>query len=328
MSERKSIPPKLRDKVLREAGYRCANPPCRTTLAIHLHHIVEVKEGGGDSIENLLALCPTCHSLFHAKIISRESIHEWKHRLTTLNKLEDAGVSQGLESTANARRGFALAVAEFSWRTCQIGLVRGERFRKRGLCTFVTKGVAVTSLHVVDDVMSAASDVAIPSIWTKIGMAPFSEVERDESLGIALVKMGSIDDAFARQEQRDRSEIADVLAPPLQTDVRFRVVPFVGEQIGILHDPESTKEYRFALELQFETAVVSYLNKFGPEHDQFRYTLSPLITQIEDEGAPVFTPDSRLIGILTGDYLVEGQIATRHVITSLIPLRKFLPEHL
>lgn len=43
MSERKAIPAKLRDKVLREAGYRCANPPCRTTLAIHLHHVI-VKE--------------------------------------------------------------------------------------------------------------------------------------------------------------------------------------------------------------------------------------------------------------------------------------------
>jgi len=48
MSERKAIPAKLRDKVLREAGYRCANPPCRTTLAIHLHHMIEVKTGGGD----------------------------------------------------------------------------------------------------------------------------------------------------------------------------------------------------------------------------------------------------------------------------------------
>jgi len=158
-------------------------------------------------------------------------------------------------------------------------------------------------------------------------MAPFEEVERDESLGIALVKMGSIDDAFTRKQKLAHSDIDDILAPPLQTDVRFRVVPFVGEQVGILHSPYSTKEYRGVLELQFETAVVSYLNRFGPDLDPFRYTLSPLITQIEDEGAPVFTSDSRLIGILTEAHLVEGQIATRHVFTSLIPLRKIIPEN-
>jgi 5-methylcytosine-specific restriction endonuclease McrA len=87
MSERKAIPAKLRDKVLREAGYRCANPPCRTTLAIHLHHVIEVKAGGGDEFEKLMALCPTCHSLFHAYIISS---------LIPLNKVipENTGDSQ------------------------------------------------------------------------------------------------------------------------------------------------------------------------------------------------------------------------------------------
>ena len=78
--------------------------------------------------------------------------------------------------------------------------------------------------------------------------------------------------------------------------------------------------------MQFETAVVAYPNRVGPGLDPFRYTLSPLLTRIEDEGAPVFTSDARFIGIITPTLLVEGEVATRHVITSLIPLKKIIPE--
>ena len=43
-------------EVLIEAGYRCAVPTCRTILALDLHHIEEVKDGGPNEPSNLLAL--------------------------------------------------------------------------------------------------------------------------------------------------------------------------------------------------------------------------------------------------------------------------------
>ena len=49
--------------------------------------------------------------------------------------------------------------------------------------------------------------------------------------------------------------------------------------------------------------------------------------EVEDEGAPVFTSDARFIGIITPTLLVDGENATRHVITSLIPLNKVIPEN-
>jgi len=54
-----------------------------------LHHIVEVSEGGGNAPDNLIALCPTCHALFHRGEIRRESIQIWKGMLITLNKAFD-----------------------------------------------------------------------------------------------------------------------------------------------------------------------------------------------------------------------------------------------
>jgi hypothetical protein len=89
MSERKKVPHNITVAVLTEAGYRCAVPTCRTILAIDLHHMVEVAEGGGNELGNLLALCPTCHALFHRGEIQRESIYTWKSVLISLSQAFD-----------------------------------------------------------------------------------------------------------------------------------------------------------------------------------------------------------------------------------------------
>jgi hypothetical protein len=84
--KRRTISHAVKVAVLTEAGYRCAVPACRTILALDLHHIEEVSEGGGDEAENLLALCPTCHSLLHRGVIKKESIYSWKSILVSLNQ--------------------------------------------------------------------------------------------------------------------------------------------------------------------------------------------------------------------------------------------------
>jgi hypothetical protein len=89
MTERKKVPHNVVVAVLTEAGYRCAVPTCRQILAIDLHHIVEVAEGGPNELSNLLALCPTCHALFHRGEIARESIYTWKSVLVALSQAFD-----------------------------------------------------------------------------------------------------------------------------------------------------------------------------------------------------------------------------------------------
>lgn len=86
---RTTIKPSLRREVLAEAGYRCAVPTCRTILAIDLHHIIELEEGGPDELSNLLALCPTCHALYTRGTISKDAINVWKTILVALNHAFD-----------------------------------------------------------------------------------------------------------------------------------------------------------------------------------------------------------------------------------------------
>lgn len=83
--ERKDLPLKTVTIVLTESGYRCAVPTCRGILALDMHHIWEVAAGGGDEPSNLIALCPTCHALYHRGTISADSIYAYKAMLVAMS---------------------------------------------------------------------------------------------------------------------------------------------------------------------------------------------------------------------------------------------------
>ena len=85
VTKRRNISPLIRDEVLREAGYKCANPTCRNILTLQLHHMVWVKDGGKDEAINLLALCGHCLDLHTQGHIPASAIGYWKGILHALN---------------------------------------------------------------------------------------------------------------------------------------------------------------------------------------------------------------------------------------------------
>ena len=87
--ERKSLNLRTRTAVLTEAGYRCAVPTCRGILALDLHHMYQVSDGGGDDPSNLIALCPTCHALYHRGTISKDAIYSYKSMLVAISRAFD-----------------------------------------------------------------------------------------------------------------------------------------------------------------------------------------------------------------------------------------------
>ena len=87
--ERDSLPLQTRVIVLTESGYRCAVPTCRNILALDMHHIWEVSAGGSDDVSNLIALCPTCHALYHRGTIKQESIYVYKAMLVAITRAFD-----------------------------------------------------------------------------------------------------------------------------------------------------------------------------------------------------------------------------------------------
>jgi hypothetical protein len=70
--------------VLIEAGHRCAIPTCRQ-IPVEIAHIVAWTKCKEHKLENLIALCPTCHARFDKGEIDKKSILIYKHRLLMLN---------------------------------------------------------------------------------------------------------------------------------------------------------------------------------------------------------------------------------------------------
>ncbi len=82
---RDTVPAEVKRAVLVEAGHRCAIPTCRATTT-EIAHIVPWAETQDNSFENLIALCPNCHTRFdQKKDIDRLAVKMYKHNLGILN---------------------------------------------------------------------------------------------------------------------------------------------------------------------------------------------------------------------------------------------------
>lgn len=84
-TRREPVPSHTKALVLLECGYMCANPRCRHVLTLELHHIHWVRDGGGNSASNLLALCPNCHALHTQGKIPHQAVRVWKGMVQSVN---------------------------------------------------------------------------------------------------------------------------------------------------------------------------------------------------------------------------------------------------
>ncbi len=82
---RPAIPAEIERQVKVEAGHRCAIPTCRQ-WPVELAHITPYRTVKDHTFENLIALCPTCHSRFdNFKEIDQKSMRIYKANLGVIN---------------------------------------------------------------------------------------------------------------------------------------------------------------------------------------------------------------------------------------------------
>ena len=77
---RPPIPADIKRRVLVEAGHRCAIPTCRH-IEVEVHHIVPWAKCMTHEYDNLIALCPNCHSRADRKDIDPTSLRLYKINL-------------------------------------------------------------------------------------------------------------------------------------------------------------------------------------------------------------------------------------------------------
>jgi hypothetical protein len=129
--ERKNLSHGTKLTVLTEAGYRCAVPTCRNILALDIHHMHEVSAGGGDDPDNLIALCPYCHGLYHRGTISAESIYAYKAMLVAITRAFDVEAIDRLLFLAGCKKDFLIVSGD--------GVLQFSRLIAAGLAIAVLK---------------------------------------------------------------------------------------------------------------------------------------------------------------------------------------------
>jgi hypothetical protein len=84
MDARPKIPAEIKRRILMESGYRCAVPTCRFPITEHAH-IESWSKTKNYNYENMIALCPNCHTLYDSKKIDKKALIAYKRKLLFLN---------------------------------------------------------------------------------------------------------------------------------------------------------------------------------------------------------------------------------------------------
>ena len=85
MASRPKLPLPLERSVKVEAGHRCAIPTCHEH-PIEITHVGPHKpDGSNDVFDNLIALCPNCHTRYDRGEIDRPAMRQYKGNLSILN---------------------------------------------------------------------------------------------------------------------------------------------------------------------------------------------------------------------------------------------------
>ena len=92
-----------------------------------MHHIWEVSAGGGDDPANLIALCPTCHALYHRGTIRAESIYVYKAMLVAITRAFDLEAIDKLLFLTSCKRDFLIVSGD--------GVLHFSRLIAAGLAT-------------------------------------------------------------------------------------------------------------------------------------------------------------------------------------------------
>jgi 5-methylcytosine-specific restriction endonuclease McrA len=151
-SSARYIPTALEQLLFELAGHRCTI--CKAPW-MEIHHIQELENGGETKYENLIVLCPNCHTRVHSEgVPSNEELRHYK------TKQEIAYELPILDRLSTEERAF---LTELSTKTIEQRLAFSKRYWK--------------------DVTASDQDQAVESYRVEIG---YVELQRNEMARVEL----------------------------------------------------------------------------------------------------------------------------------------------
>ncbi|WP_425829320.1 HNH endonuclease [Streptomyces fractus] len=139
-NNRPAIPRELARSILVEAGHRCAIPTCRATT-LEIAHITPWRQVRQHEFENLIALCPNCHTRFDKGEIDRKAMLQYKVnlRLFPLDTVEESGFLQHSRTLdayryfQSARESWEISIRTIASHDCTAGYEASDYAARREL---------------------------------------------------------------------------------------------------------------------------------------------------------------------------------------------------
>jgi 5-methylcytosine-specific restriction endonuclease McrA len=68
LANREKVPPEVKEQLRAAANYQCVlcSEPQTQWLKLEIHHLIPRSLGGSNDVDNLMPICPNCHSKIHS----------------------------------------------------------------------------------------------------------------------------------------------------------------------------------------------------------------------------------------------------------------------
>lgn len=238
-------------------------------------------------------------------------------------------------------RDWPASVAEFTRRTVDVAVAYDGGFHdpaRRGHELFLVVGhacvVGEQQVLTCKEVVELAGDIARHRSGRVIIIASMAwygctfEPASDPS-GLSVSRLLDRDEARFRQvlETWRKAGLGELVAHPPTSLVKFSVTPWIGQEIGFIHSGEAENVMRGIGESsrrQFDTNTISHFRL--PSDDGLKtFVTGVLPGRFLHAGAPVFSRDGVLLGVLSDAERYKSDAGRRAVVRSLLGCPYFMP---
>jgi len=151
----------------------------------------------------------------------------------------------------------------------------------------------------------------------------FEPEDVDKASGLVCCRVTGRDEERLREAKELGQEygLKDLVAEPVQTEIKFTVTPWLGQEVGFLHAGEAPDISGWP-KLQFDATVVSHFRvALGWAIKSFVTGVLP--GRILRVGAPVFTRDGTLVGVIADTESYSSDAGRRARVKSLLGHPRF-----
>jgi hypothetical protein len=159
----------------------------------------------------------------------------------------------------------------------------------------------------------------------------FTADPAEQASGLCTCRLTSRDEQHWREAQAlwRKHMLSDLQDPLITTPVKYALSTGMGQEVGFLHSGEAENVLRSAnafSKRQFDTSVISHFRK--PTATALRtFVTGVLPGRVLHAGAPVFSRDGSLLGILSDTESYRSDAGRRAVVRTLLGHPRFTKPH-